>query len=136
MPVSDNELQLLQADLETWFTDTCDIFRVTGADDVYGGHTRGHGLTATYSDVPCMVESGAAQDQERLLVGAVVEVQIFTVSLPADTDIRVGDHLVVTATDETDESMHLHAHAVLAPETIEIERKCIAVETEPLTAVH
>lgn len=135
MPVSDNELTLLRDDLEEWFTDTCDIFRVVGTDDVYGGHTRTHGPTALYSGVPCMVESGAAQDQERLFAGAIAEVQVFTVNLPADTDVFVGDHLVVHAHDSTDD-IHVKVHAVLSPETIEIERRVVAVETERLIEPH
>ncbi len=135
MPVSDNELTQLREDLGEWFTDTCDIFHVSGTDDPYGGHTRGHGTTPTYEDVPCMVESGAAQDQERLFAGAIAEVQVFTVNLPADTDVLVGDHLVVHAHDSTDD-IHVKVHAVLSPETIEIERRVIAVETERLTDPH
>jgi len=82
-----------------------------------------------------MVESGAAQDQERLFAGAIAEVQVFTVSLPADTDVLVGDHLVVHAHDSTD-NIHLHIHAVLSPETLEIERRVVAVETERLQEPH
>lgn len=120
------ELDLLRSDLETWFTDTCDIYRVTSTDDVYGGRTRDHGGTPTHAGVPCTIESGAGQDQERLFLGEIREIQLFTVTLPAGTDVEVGDHLVVHSA----QTLHVHVRAVMAPETLDVEMRVIATQVD------
>lgn len=119
------ELARLRTDTQSWFDATCDIFRVTGGDDVYGGRSRTHLGAPTIAGLTCTVESGAGQEQERLTLGGITEIQVFTVSLPALTDVRVGDHLKVT---KGAESLHLHVRAVQGPESYELERKVIATE--------
>jgi hypothetical protein len=119
------ELEQLRSDTESWFDSTCDIFRVTGGDDVYGGRGRDHSVNALYSSLPCTVEPGAGQEQERLTLGGITEIQMFTVSLPAKTDVRVGDHLKV---HRDTEDLHLHVRAVMGPESYETERKVVTTE--------
>lgn len=123
MPLVPEELELLRTDLVEWFTDTCDIYRVVGLDDVYGGRSSDHGI-AIATDVPCKVESGAGQDQERLLAGQITEIQVFTVRVPVETDVEVDDHIVI----KTPENLHLYVRAVMAPETIDIEKRLIATQ--------
>lgn len=119
------ELAQLRADTISWFDATCDIFRVTGGDDVYGGRGGAHAADPTHTGVRCTVESGAGQEQERLTLGGITEIQVFTVSLPAQTDVLVGDHLKV---HKDGEDLHLHVRAVQGPESYELERKVIATE--------
>jgi len=119
------ELAQLRADTFSWADATCDIFRVTGSDDAYGGRGRAHLTDPTYTAIPCMLESGAGQEQERLTLGGITEVQMFTVSLPALTDVLVGDHLKV---HKGLEDLHLHVRAVMGPESYELERKVVCTE--------
>lgn len=123
-----SELAQLREDTESWFDATCDIFSVTGGDDVYGGRGRDHGANPTLSGIKCTVESGAGQEQERLTLGGLTELQVFTVSLPAKTSVKVGDHLVV---HKDGEDLHLHVRAVMGPESYETERKVIGTEVTP-----
>lgn len=119
------ELAQLREDTNSWYDATCDIFRSTGSEDVYGGRGRAHSGTALYSAVPCTVESGAGQEQERLTLGGLTEMQMFTVSLPALQSVLVGDHLKVYKGTET---LHLHVRAVMGPESYELERKVVCTE--------
>jgi hypothetical protein len=126
------ELELLREEAVKWLPFTCDIFKVVSADDAYGGRTREHPVDPTYTDIPCNVESGAAHEQERSLLGLIAEIQVFTVFLPALTDVNVGDHIVAHTEDHP--NLHLLVQAEMAPEGFEVERRLIA--TEVGTAVH
>jgi hypothetical protein len=132
MGITHSELDLLRQEVESWFPYTCNIYKVTGTDDAFGGRSRGHSVDPDYRDVPCSIESGAAHAQEIPHLARIENVQIFTVSMPAETDVNVGDHLVVTTPDHP--SLHLHVQAELAPEDYEVERRVIA--TEIGTAAH
>lgn len=119
------EIDQLRADTESWFDATCDLYRAAGGDDVYGGRGRDHAAQPTYLAIPCTVESGAGQEQERLTLGGITELQVFTVSLPALTDVLVGDHLKV---HKGAEDLHLHVRAIQGPESYELERKVVCTE--------
>lgn len=127
--LTDREISKLRSDIESWFDLTCSIFKRVGVDDAYGGRTSGHATEATYTAVPCMVESGGGQDQERLTLAGITEVQLFTVTMPAETDVEVGDHVVIST------GQHLNVRAVMAPESYEFERRVVTTEVGP-TAPH
>jgi hypothetical protein len=130
------ELTLLRSDMQEWFTDECDIYRITGSDDIYGGRPNTHGGTPTYANVPCLIESGAGQEQERLVAGGIIEIQTFTIFLPAQQDIAVGDHVVVRAQDDSTAHLHLHVRAVMAPETLDVETRVIATQVGQEPGAH
>lgn len=116
------EVLSMQEENILFFTDLCDIYTASpAADDAYGGTTV-VSEAATQTGVQCMIESGAAQEQTRAMLAKISGVQIFTITLPAGTEIEVGDHIMVT----TQSNMHLRVQAVMAPESYELERKVIA----------
>jgi hypothetical protein len=55
-------------------------------------------------------------------IAALRNVHVFTVFLPAETDVRVQDNLVLT----TQDNLKLRVQAVLRPETNELLRPVIA----------
>lgn len=120
MPLTTDELALLRLEAQTWMEDTCSIYRETPAEDVYGGVSVSEALLT--SGVPCMVQSGASHEQVTQLVGLVRGTHLFTITLPAETDVRVGDNLVLTSQS----NLKLRVQALLRPETREIMRQVIA----------
>lgn len=118
--LSTEELSLLRTGVESWFTDTCDVYRITKEDDEYGGE--GETETRIQIGVPCMLETGAAHEQVRALMGKLQGVELVLVSLPAGTDVNVEDHLVLTSQS----NMHLRVQAVMDPESYEVERRVVA----------
>lgn len=120
--ITTEEMGLLREEANLWMPDWCDIYRVTTGDDDYGGSTEEE--TVLTEMLPCSIESGAAQEQVTLLVGQQVGTQIFTVTLPADTDIRVTDHLVIRSQND----LHLRIQAVMDPESWDVEVRVIGSE--------
>lgn len=66
-------------------------------------------------------------------IGRFESLQVFIITLPALTDVHVGDHIVLTSSSDHP-NMHLEVQAEMAPESFEIERNVIA--TEIGTATH
>lgn len=124
MTLTPAELESMRDENLSFFTDLCTIYRKPGpTDDAFGGIS--DDVEAVFAaDVPCMLESGAAQEQTRALIGKIAGVQLFTVTLPALQDVRVHDHIIVT----TQADMHLRVQAVMAPESFELERRVIGSE--------
>jgi len=118
------ELAGLRDTSEKWFTDTCDVYRITKVDDPYGGESEDEEPVSGLSGIRCMLESGAAHEQTRAIMDKITGTQIFTVTLPALTDVQVGDHLIITSQG----NMHLRVQAVLNPESYEVERRVIGSE--------
>jgi hypothetical protein len=102
--------------------DTCDIYRTVRTDDAYGGETDDEDVIQT--GVKCALESGAAQEQIMLLSDRIRGTQTFTVFLPAGTDVKPEDHLIIISQS----NLHLRVQAVMEPESWEIERRVIASE--------
>lgn len=131
MDLTSEELGLLREEAQIWYPDLCDLYRGSGTagGDDYGGYdpdpSEPGDLVAT--GVKCMVESGAGHVQILQLISAERNFQVFRVSLPADFDVRVGDHLIVT----TKANQHLRVQAVLAPESYEVDRMVVANELAP-----
>lgn len=121
MSLTTEELSLLRNEAEDWRPDLCDIYRTTLTNDPYGGHgTSAESQVAT--GVSCTVETGAGHEQTIQLLGFERPSTLFLIFLPADQDIRVGDHIIVT----TKGNQHMEVSAVMAPETHEIERMVVA----------
>ena len=115
------ELALLRQEAEVWQSDLCDIYRVTVTEDNYGG--RGESAEVKIaSGVSCMVDPGAAHAQTLTMLGLQRPDTLFIVYLPADQDVEVSDHLIIT----TRGGQHLRVQAVMAPQTDEVERMVIA----------
>lgn len=121
--ITQAELADLRSATESWFTDILDIYRGAVSSDPYGGEGEGaEGLVA--QAVPCAIESSAEHVQERALLAIIGDVQAFTVTVPAETDIQVDDRVVLTSRGNDS----LRVQAVMAPESWEIERRVIATE--------
>lgn len=121
------ELDLVRESLTGFYTHHCRVARVTNVDDVYGGSSETQ--TTIANDIPCYVEGGVAHEQDRAVVaGLQREAEFFTISMPAYTDVRVGD-VVVVYPDEADTSepgnMEVEVTAVIGPESHEIERRVL-----------
>ena len=121
MSLTTEELSLLQDEAQVWMPELCDVYRFTAADDEYGGHgDETESLVLT--NIPCTVETGAGHEQTIQMFSAERAATAFIVYVPAGTDIKVGDHLIVT----TKGNEHMRVTAVMAPETHEVERMLIA----------
>lgn len=121
------ELDQVRDDLHGFYDFHCRIERVTGTDDPYGGHTEAR---ATIQDqIHCYVEGGVAHEQDRVVAeGLQREHELFTISMPAFTDVRVGDWVVVYAhhADVSEPGiLEVRVSAVIGPESHEIERRVI-----------
>lgn len=122
MTLPAEELELLREEVQTWYEDLVDIYEYSIVDDAYGGESPTEIIHAT--GIPCLIDSGAAHEQTRAMLGKLVGVQLFTVTLPAGTHTELGWHLTVT----TRSNRHLRIQAILYPESLEIERQVIASE--------
>ena len=120
--LSDCELALMQQVSEVWMPDRLDVYRITTVDDIAGGRTPTETIDPNLQDVPCSIQSGVAQEQERVIADKIKDAHLFQITVPADTAIEVGDH--VTITTRTD--MHMIVQAVFAPESWETERRILA----------
>lgn len=119
--LTSEELGLLRQESQIWYPDLCDIYRLTPVDDDYGGsQDLQEDLYAT--NVKCMVEAGSAHEQIIALIGALAIRGEFVITLPAETDVVVTDHLVIT----TKGNLHLRVQALLSPESFEIDRYVVA----------
>ena len=117
------ELEMLRDTSEAWMPDKLDIYNVTVTDDPYGGSSSTEVIDVVEQDVPCDVQSGVAQEQDRVVAAKITETQLFQVTVPALTTINVGDHITIYTTVP---SMHLIVQAVFAPESWEVERRVLA----------
>lgn len=125
--ITPTELADLREATESWFTDRCDIWRpAVSADDAYGGYGNASADTLVVEDIHCAIESGAEHEQTRALIAKIQSTQVFTVILPAGTDVRLHDHLIIT----TQGNDRLRVQAVISPESWEIERRVLATEFE------
>ncbi len=128
MDLTSQELDLLRQETQVWYPDLCNIYRgtPTSGGDEYGGYdpdpTEPGDLVA--SDIKCLCESGAGHEQIVNLIAEARNFQIFRVHLPAGTDVRVNDHLIIS----TQGALHLRVQAVMAPESYEIDRIVVGNE--------
>lgn len=120
------ELGLLREEVEAWFDKTCRIYTVTYEDDEYGGV--GGQTEVEKAVVPCEVIGGVGQNQRLIVSMTEREREYFTVTVPADTDVEVDDHL-----DIVEDGLHLVVTAVYGPESLELERQVIAYRGTDVT---
>lgn len=124
MPVTSLELQHLREEVQTWYTEACDILSVTRSEDDYGGEDFTE--TTVASAVPCFLETTPGREQIIPYVATLTAEHIFVVYLPPEIEdtggniltLEVGMHLIITTRD----NLHLRIQAVLAPETLDIEQ--------------
>ena len=118
------EMADLRGAAESWMMDTCDIYgHSPGVSDAYGGYSVDPELVKQ-QNVPCYVESGAEHAQTRALLAKIENVQAFSVDMPANTDVEVGDHLIITSRS----NLHLRVEGVMAPESWETDRRVVAIQ--------
>jgi hypothetical protein len=120
MSLTDIELGLLRQEAEVWQSDVCDIYRMTVTEDNYGGHGESAEVVIA-SGVSCSVDPGAAHAQTITMLGLQRPDTLFIIYLPADQDVKVGDHIIVTSKS----NMHVRVQALMAPQTDEVERMVI-----------
>jgi len=116
------ELTSVRSELTGWMPDVCTISRVNRADDEWGGQEDTD--TPFLQGIRCSIESGAGQEQLEVILDRVRGVQIYTVTFPALTDVRVNDKLIITSQN----NLELRVQAVMDPESWELERRAIASE--------
>ena len=124
------ELDNQREALVGFYTHHCRVEGTSEDDDIYGGSSETRAVRA--DDVPCFVEGGVAHEQARILLGGVErESELFTRSMPAASDVRNGDVIVVYA-DEHDPAggnFEVRVTAVIGPESYELERRAIGYRT-------
>ena len=90
--LSATELGAMRAAVEASLPDMCEVQRVTLAAGSYGEQTESWKSIAT---VACRVAPAGGLPQERVMAERLGNVSTWTVTLPALTDVRVGDRLLV-----------------------------------------
>jgi len=117
MPLTDWEMQGLRKGTQEWYTDKIDQFRTVITNDAYGGQEDTVSVVVA-TDIPCMVEPGAAHAQLMPLIGHTRPDELFLIYVPPDREIVVDDEVTIT----TRGNIRLRISAVYAPETIDIEK--------------
>lgn len=121
------ELASLRVEVESWFTDVCQIQVASKVNDGYGGQSEGYLVKGGQDAVPCEVYGGVAQDIRELFTGVVVGEEMFTITVPVGTDVAIGDHIHLTT-----RSLHIRATAVIGPESHELQTRVVGVSLPAL----
>jgi hypothetical protein len=100
-------------------------------DDPYGG-TEDDVSVVVAEDVPCMLEPGAAHAQLLPLIGHVRPDELFLIYIPPEQEVLVDDEVTITSRD----NIRLRISAVLAPETLDVEKVVVGNQlgAHPVTA--
>lgn len=120
MPLTTSEIASLRSEVNAWLVDTCDLYRETRTTDDFGGQTEAE--TLVQSGIRCSIQSGVAHEQVVANIGTLRSEHIYTVTVPAETDVRVQDNLVLT----TKANLKVRVQAVFRPETNELMRPVVA----------
>ena len=115
--LTDAELAWLRAAQEALMTETATISRSTRVPDGMGGMT--DALAVVASAVPC--RRANTTGSERTMAERLSAVNAWTISLPAGTNVAVGDQISVSG-------LVLRVRGVLANGVIETARRCICEE--------
>jgi hypothetical protein len=91
MALTTEELAAMQAEAIGMLPDTCTIKRPSQTPDGAGGFTTSY--DDTYTGVPC--RRGPAGGSERIMAEKLTDVRVWTVTLPAGTDIQTGDLIAI-----------------------------------------
>lgn len=127
--INPEEQESLRAEVEKWYDDVCDIRRRTRSSDAFGGESETDTVVATgvICDISAQVQAMRPTD----VLASQIEIrQLYTVSMPAGTDVKFHDRLVITSWTPNQEMV---VQSVLTPESWEMERQCVcSLEGEPI----
>jgi SPP1 family predicted phage head-tail adaptor len=110
------DISALSKDMEGLHPDEIVLSRATSVSDGLGGRTNTFGPVATYA---ARVSPVSIQEAEEEIGGKVKDGMYFKINLPAGSDVRTSDRIEW-------EGLVLSVEAVVAPASIEIERKIYA----------
>ena len=116
--LSTSDLAAMRTTLEVSLPESVGIGRRSQASDGAGGYTD---TWSTVASVAGRVSPGGLTPQERAIAERLVGVQTWTITLPALTDVRAADRLIVG-------SRTLEVVGVLAPRSYELCTRCVCVE--------
>lgn len=116
--LSTSDLTAMRATLAGSMPDSVAISRVTSVSDGYGGGTETWATAATVAGR--VSPSGYAPD-ERAVAQRLGNVSSWVITLPALTDVRVTDRLVVGARS-------FEVKAVLGARSYEVSRRAVCIE--------
>jgi hypothetical protein len=114
--LSSCDLTALSKDMEGLHPDEVVISRPVSVSDGLGGRTNTFGPVAT---VPARVSPVSVQTAEEEIGGKLRDGMYYRVGLPSMTDVRINDRLLY-------DDLVLSVEAIMAPATIEVERKVYA----------
>lgn len=89
-----DELAAMRATVEDALPDTAQVQRRTLVSDGAGGYTESWSTVAT---VACRVARGGQLPQERVIAERLTTTSIWTLTLPALTDVTAADRIVVAS---------------------------------------
>lgn len=89
---SPTELAAMRATVEASLPDTAQVQRRTLTPDNAGGHVE---TWSTLVTVPCRIAPAGRSPDERVIAERLTTTTLFTVTLPAFSDVRANDRLVV-----------------------------------------
>lgn len=87
-----DDLTAIRADIVALLPDSCEIKRLTTDSDGMGGQTESWDTQATVS---CRIAPAGGGPQERTIANKLSSVSAWTITLPAETDVKTTDRLVV-----------------------------------------
>lgn len=90
--ISASDLVHMRIELEKSLPDSCQIQRATKVSDGAGGSTE---TWATVATVACRIGPTGRQPEERAIADRLTNLTSWTLTVPALTDARVSDRLVV-----------------------------------------
>jgi head-tail adaptor len=115
--LSTDDLVAMRTTLEDSLPDSCQVSRKTATSDSAGGFTESWATVAT---VDCRVSASGRSPQERAIADKLTGVSVWTITLPASTDVAIADRLVVG-------TRSFEVAGVLA-RSYEISRRVVCVE--------
>jgi len=107
----------MRATLNASLPDSCQVSRKTTTSDGAGGQTESWGTVVT---VACRVSPTGQSPQERAIADRLSGVSVWTITLPANTDVTIADRLVIGA-------RAFEVAGVLA-RSYEVSRRVVCVE--------
>lgn len=123
--LSQCEIDSMQGAVKAMYDHTLDIYRSSAAStDVYGGHGTQSAPALTHEGIPCEIYPGVAHVTDVPDVGQLVDTQLFTITVPLDTDVQKNDLVVITSFN----NLRLRVSAVFVPESQAVELRFVATE--------
>lgn len=116
--LSTADLDAMRSTLNQSLPDTAQVQRVTRTSDGMGGFTE---TWATVATVACRVSPSGNTPTEQVAAERVQDHVLWTLTLPAETDVTAADLIVVG-------SRTFEVVGVLAPRSYEIATRVVAVE--------